>query len=173
MNLITQPNLWSCSIAAAAMILDINIQTLIGIIGHDGSEIVFPKLQEPGNRRGFHIQEIIDCAIELGYFVTPIEILPYSTPDGKNEFPINFSEGNSHRLLKYVSKTKGILTGLGNKWYHAMAWDGKNIYDPNGYIYPFHDCKINLDCYWIFIEKEKEKRFNLLPQFKASQQGSV
>ena len=96
------------------------------------------------------MQEIIDCAINLSYTVTPIEVLPYSTPDGKSDFPVNFPGGNKERLLHYMNNTEGIITGLANTWRHAVAWDGHKIFDPHGLTYPFPDCKINIDCFWRF-----------------------
>jgi len=153
MRLILQPNSWSCTIAAAAMVLDTSIKNLVEMIGHDGSEIMFPELPEPGKRRGFHIQEIVDCVFKFRYSVTPIEILPYSTPNNnKDDFPINFPGGNKERLLRYLSNSKGLLTGISKKWGHTVAWTGKHILDPNGDIYPFSDCKININCYWLFTK---------------------
>lgn len=161
MKIQRQPNTWSCILASAAMVLDTDCKTLTEMIGHDGSEIVLPSLPEPAKRRGFHLQEIIDCAIKLGYTVTPIEVLPYSTPDGKAEFPVNFkirTDGNlfywdnKSRLLSYMKDTKGIITGLASQWRHALAWDGKKIYDPHGLVYSFQDCKIKIDCFWMFTK---------------------
>lgn len=149
MKLIKQPS-GSCLIASVAMVLDIDIKILNEMIGHDGSAVVLPLLPEPARRRGHHLQEIIDCALKSGYAVTPIEVLPYSTPDGKSEYPIDFQIDNKERLFKYMRNSRGILTGLGSRWRHAMAWDGKRVYDPRGYIYSLCDCKIIIDCFWMF-----------------------
>ena len=140
----------SCLITAAAMVLDVDIKILHEMIGHDGSAVVLSLLPEPARRRGFHLQEVIDCALKSDYMVTPIEVLPYSTPDGKSEYPIDFQIDNKERLLKYMRNSRGILTGLGRQWRHAMAWDGKHVYDPCGYVYNFCDCKIIIDTFWMF-----------------------
>ena len=150
MKLQRQLNAWSCILAAVATVLDEDQQKLIEEIGHDGSEIVLPTLPEPARRQGFHLQELIDCAIRREFAVTPIEVLPYSTPDGKAEFPVNFPEGNKERLFKYLHNNIGIFTGLAKQWRHAVAWDSKQIYDPHGLIYHFQDCKIKIDCFWRF-----------------------
>ena len=150
MKMRRQPNSWSCVLASAAMVLDTDCKSLIEMIGHDGSEIVLPSLPEPAKRRGFHLQEIIDCAIRLSYTVTPIETLPYSTPDGKAEFPVDFQISRESRLTNYMNNSKGIITGLARKFRHAVAWNGSKIYDPHGLIYPFNDCKIEIDCFWMF-----------------------
>ena len=153
MEMRRQPNAWSCVLASAAMVLDTDVKTLIEMIGHDGSEVVLPTLPEPAKRRGFHMQEIIDCAIKLSHTITPIEVLPYSTPDGKAEFPVNFQISNEERLLHYMKRGSGIITGLARKFRHAVAWDGNKIFDPHGLTYPLQDCKIEIDCFWMFIQR--------------------
>ena len=127
-----QLNAWSCSLAAVAMVIDEDQRKLIEEIGHDGSEIVLPELPEPARRRGFHFQELIDCAIKRDFTVTPIEVLPYSTPDGTHEFRIDFKIDRRERLIKYMQNTKGVLTGLARQWRHAIAWDGTRYFDPRG-----------------------------------------
>ena len=149
MKLIKQPS-GSCLITSAAMVLNTDIKSLTDMIGHDGSAIVLPLLPEPARRRGHHLQEIIDCALKLGYTVTPIEALPWSTPDGKSEYPIDFQINHNERLSNYMQNSIGILTGLGRQWRHAMAWDGGRVYDPHGDIYSFCDCRIIIDCFWMF-----------------------
>jgi len=150
MKLITNPNSWSCLLASAAMALDTTTQDLIEMIGHNGSSVIFSELPEPGSRRGFHCQEIVDCAIKLGYLVTPIESLPYSTPDGKLDFPVDFKISNERRLRNHMKDTQGILTGLSGKWRHAVYWNGEKIYDPRGRIYSFDACDMIIDTYYRF-----------------------
>ena len=150
MKLITNPNFWSCILASASMALDTAMRDLVKMIGHDGSSVIFSELPEPGGRRGFHYQEIVDCAIKLGYLVTPIEALPYSTPDGKLDFPVDFKISNEQRLRDHMRETKGIVTGLSGKWRHAVYWDGEKIYDPRGRIYSFDACDVIIDTYYRF-----------------------
>lgn len=145
-----QPNAWSCILCAVAMALDEGWRKLIGEIGHDGSEIVLPTLPDPARRRGFHLQELIPLALKRGFAVTPLEALPYSTPDGKSEFPVDFKIKPEKRFQLYMVHSRGILTGLAHQWRHAVAWNGEKIYDSRGLIYPFLDCKIDIDTYWRF-----------------------
>lgn len=152
MKLIRNPNPWSCMLCSVAMVLDMEIIELIRKIGHNGSKVVFPVLPEPGRRRGFHLQEFITIAIDRGFAVTPIEALPYATPDGKHEYPINFPDFKI-RFQKYMIGVPGILTGLARQWRHAVAWNGKDIYDPRGQICSFKELKrsgMNIDIFWRF-----------------------
>ena len=157
MKLIKNSNNWSCMAASAAMVLDIKIKDLFKKIGHDGSEIMFPDLPEPGRRRGFSIQEIIPVAIDMGYSVTPIETRPCSTPDGVNDFEINFPNPEG-RLYRYMCGVKGILTGRMLRWRHAVAWEDL-IYDPIGRIYNLDTIALQIDTFWRFdkiISAQKE-----------------
>lgn len=74
MHLIKQPNNWSCLLTAFSMASYTPIERLIEDIGHDGSEVVWPELPEPYNRRGFHTEEFIQPMIQVGY--APVIITP-------------------------------------------------------------------------------------------------
>lgn len=151
MRLITGPNSWSCLLASAAMVMNKHPDVLAEYIGHDGSEIVFPDLKDPARRRGFHVQEIIDCASVYGYAVTPIEALPVSTPDGEREYPVPFMDlGNEVRFRMYLDSHIGIIVGRTRLWGHAVAWDGSQVYDPRGHITSLDDCKIDISTFWCF-----------------------
>ena len=150
MNLVKNPNNWSCLLASVAMVLDKSIEELVGAVGHDGSDIVFPHLPEPGKRRGFHIQEFISVILKSGFAMTPIEVLPYSTPDGKHEFPVDFPN-HEERFWNLMYNSVGILTGLRTRWRHAVAWNGKRIYDPLGSVYSHHDIQnFRIDVFYRF-----------------------
>jgi len=152
MSIIKSPVSWGCLAASAAMALKISYETLINEIGHDGSTIIFPELPEPGKRRGFHMQEIIDVAIKRGVAVTPIEALSYSTPDGLKEFALRFGIEKIKRFQNHLTEKKGIITGMKRIWRHAVYWDGKMIHDPIGQIYPYVDITMDIDCFWLFTE---------------------
>lgn len=149
MKLIRNPNAWSCLLASMAMVLDKSIKELIEKIGHDGSEIVFPELPEPGRRRGFHIQEFIRVILESGYSVMPIEALPCSTPDGEHEYSIDFLNFED-RFRDLMATVPGIITGSASKWNHAVAWSGWRIYDPLGEIYNYEKCTLQIDVFYRF-----------------------
>lgn len=149
MKLIRNPNNWSCLLASMAMVLDKTTDELVKEIGHDGSQIVFPHLPEPGRREGFHIQEFIPIILKSGFSMMAIEALPYSTPDGKHEWPVMF-KNNEERFWDLSNWVPGIFTGLATKWRHAIAWDGNQFYDPRGQIYDYDECPIQVDVFYRF-----------------------
>lgn len=155
MQLIRNPNAWSCLLASMAMVLDRSTEKLIEAIGHDGSEIMFPDLLEPAKRRGFHIQEFISLILESGYAVTAIEVLPYSTPDGEHEFPINFPNFEN-RFWNLTYCVPGIFTGMRPQRRHAVAWDGYKIYDPLGSVYERKEIKnFDIDIFHRFDQYDR------------------
>ncbi len=153
MRLITSPVSWGCSAAALAMVLGKDYDFVIKEIGHDGSEVIHPELPPPGCFKGFHIQELIEVAIEHSYAVTPIEALPVQTATGDDEHIVEFSQYCSHetRLAYHFERCEnGVILGKLRKYWHAVAWDGENVFDPRGQIYPRSDCKINVATLWRF-----------------------
>ena len=139
MKLITGYN---CLLASASMVLDVHPDVLTELIGHDGEEIIFPKLPSDINKRGFHTQEITDCAVKYGYAVTEIQAIPYLTPDGEHEYLIEFPNGK--RFENHIEGNMGIFTGRTKKCGHAVAWDGAMIFDPRGKICSFDDCDMDI-----------------------------
>jgi len=152
MKLITSPNAWSCSAAALAMVLKIDFDDVIKMIDHDGSEKINPELRSPGCYKGFHMQELIEVALELGYAVTPIEAMPVQTALGDDEYDVKIKKyySSENRLQHHLILGRGILMGKLNRYWHAVAWNGSKIYDPRGQIYNYDDCKINIATFWRF-----------------------
>lgn len=160
MKLIRSTKSWNCVLAAAAMVLGTTVQELEEIIGHDGSEIINPELKPPGDRKGFHMQEIIDAANNLGYAVTVIDARPIQTATGRDKFEINFPNFKSaeDRFRHYLDNNIGILCGIAPSGYwHGVAWDGKNVYDPQGRVYSLSDIKIKVQLFWVFSRKSISK----------------
>lgn len=155
MQMIRNQNHWGCLLASAAMVLDKHPDVLTELIGHDGSEIIFPGLPEPARRRGFHVQEIIECAHAYGYAVTPIDALPISTPNGFNEYPVPLG---LERFKKHLN-VPGIFTGRARKWGHACAWDGcETMYDPRGrLVSDLETPDFKIETFWRF-DKIKSKK---------------
>lgn len=145
MKLITGYN---CLLASAAMVLDVHPDVLTQLIGHDGKKVIFPELPASINTRGFHTQEITDCALEYEYAVTEIEAIPRSTPDGKREYPVEFSD--KKRFQNHINGHIGIFTGSIKGRGHAVAWDGKMIFDPRGKVYTFDDCDVDICSFYRF-----------------------
>jgi hypothetical protein len=141
MKLLQQEDRWSCLPTSLAMVLDLTIIQVLTAIGHDGSEIIYPDKDEPFKRRGFHLQEIVDAAYLLEHAIVTIEGHPILVSMDYDEYPIFNQEQITNRLGSYLFSSIGILTGRGkNGNYHAVAWNGKEIYDPTGpEVYSIND----------------------------------
>lgn len=146
-ELVLQPNRWSCLPTAFAIILHRYPCEIIEFLGHDGSEIIWPDLEEPYCRRAFHIQEMYWYALTQGYVFTPIEPRPCILPTGAKEmFEVPL-------LLDFESllhSTVGVLVGEHEGHRHAVAWDGEKVLDPMGYTYPIKD--FGIEAYHIGIK---------------------
>lgn len=140
------PNAWSCLPAAFATALGVPIEAVIGIIGHDGSEITHAGLPEPMNRRGFHPQELIKLCLEDRIAVTRIELFPQAVPHGGPEvLSKSFDVGGWEWFRKNLVHSAGVIdcrtaVGMG----HAMAYQGMGnhalIFDPaNGDEFEFRE----------------------------------
>lgn len=139
----------TCMLYSVAMLFDITPEVVIKELGHDGSEIWWPcNAYHPDMSRSYHIQEIQDMCIGRGYALANIEVWPVMGPRMK-EFREAF-EGQSddktiERFFNHIKGHKGILilrqndSELEHAPTHACAWDGENIYDPNGKVYPPED----------------------------------
>jgi hypothetical protein len=147
------------------MVLDLSVEEFTELIGHDGS--AEPYVNLPGQKAGFHEQECIEVAQQLGYACTPIEIVPQMMPmPGGPVRPIWFpgteedrEENNWRRFIRHLTNTYGVITGMrqrinnGGMVGHAVAWDGENIYDPQGvgflyYINEASDFGFTPRTYW-------------------------
>ena len=132
------PNGWSCLLVAFAMAIDESYQDLINEIGHDGSEKIWPEVNEPYCRRAFHPQELIDCCFSRGFTVIEIEKYPKLRPMYFDFLKIHTVFNNdkaTSRYHKYIQTFPGVLIGPS----HAVAWDGLQLYDPKGYTIPSFD----------------------------------
>lgn len=133
----TQPNNWSCTVAATATVLDIEISTLVELIGHDGSEIVFDDLPDPLCRRSFSLQEIGFALWNLGYIFTGFDVEPLGIVDEDHMYSISYPDGEK-RFEKLMKQTVGVGCGkiVCTDITHAFAWNGIKCFDPTGFIYP-------------------------------------
>ena len=137
------PNNWSCIPTSFAMLFRVKVQKIFDILGHDGSEILWRGAPEPLCRRSFHVQEMIDVGIKLGYFTTVIEAQPLLTIGGRTK-----AIETPYTIPDYMAWFPGVIMGIINQNRHAVAYDGYNIYDPNGTIYKYvkSDWKIEMYC---------------------------
>lgn len=125
MQLIAQPNRWTCLPTAVAMATNSTLEQIFNFLGHDGSKIVRPELSEPYGRIGFHFREMADYCLHAGYQFTMLEKDPEFSPSGKPENKELLSR-NFNLILK---RTVSVLCGH-YPYNHAVACDGRDIYDP-------------------------------------------
>lgn len=123
------------------MALKISVEYAVSLIGHDGGEIIFPELQEPICRRGFHTQELIELAMSFGESPTPFQMFPSTRSEcGQYEYTLHTgSQCDKRRELfsKLIHRTQGVLEGRGHVCHHAVAYDTGKILDPDGREYPY------------------------------------
>lgn len=131
----TQPTRWSCVPSAFATVLNMEVETLLEYIGHDGSEIVFDDLPDPLCRRAFQTQELTLVLWKLGYNVVSFDIEPLAFVDPEHVFTLDHLEPE---ILKIMSESIGVGCGhiRDTEKTHAFAWNGSLCYDPTGFIYP-------------------------------------
>ena len=158
------PNAWSCLAASFATVLDLSVEKIVDLVGHDGSEILWPDLNEPKKRQSFHIQEMIDVAAQYGYSVTPFEAIPRSRVKGQSSvWNVEMKDGNAYRINRYLEHGRGVLTGVNlNGKPHAVAWDGELIHDPAGQFkdgvwqpYSYEPHLFQLETFWRIARAEQ------------------
>jgi hypothetical protein len=129
----TKPNSWSCIATAFAIVLEMPVSEFFEKLGHDGSQKV-ADLPDPGGRRGIHAQECIFVAQQLGRAVTPVELFPVIRVHNQSEIPVLYHDNvmlNWERFENLISTTKGVVTGRGPVYGHAMAYDRGQLFDPD------------------------------------------
>ncbi len=140
MRLQKKPERWQCAITSFAMVLDVPVADLIAEIGHDGG--VFPLGLE--QRRGFHMQELIDCCLKRGFAATPVEIFPVSLDVIGRPYAGHHLGQRDLNLRFYdtLYTTQGVIEGMGIRCGHMVAYDRGCIYDPDGYEFSSADFNI-------------------------------
>lgn len=152
MKLITQPNKWTCLPTSVAMLLNISLDDIFKIVGHDGSQILWKDFPDPQNRRGFHIQEMYEVIEAKGWFAMPFDLRPYLaknpemplialediiakenlTKSDVSDIGVNIRALKSRlvringqpKIVKLMDKYDGIMIGLGSEGRpHAAAWN--------------------------------------------------
>jgi len=159
MKLLLQSNRWDCLPTAFAMCMDILPVEIFEYLGHDGSEKLWPELEEPYCYRSFHIEEMIDFALSFMYCPVMVSRSPYYTPKyAFNEdqcanglhlisacFP--YGEQAEDRFLNHISRWNAVLLGETKSGKpHAVAWcsDEERIFDPEGFKYPLDEFKAEI-----------------------------
>lgn len=160
MKHIMQPNRWSCSVASAAMCMDICLNKLVGLIGHDGSEVVFPDLEPPTCYAGFSPQEIIDASMRCGYSVTSVETMPRCTPDGDHVRDVFPEDKIIERVEWYLSRFNCVAAGErnmgGRRYWHNIAWskDEQRWHDPSGPVTAKDHPTVDIAVLYVYAKNE-------------------
>jgi hypothetical protein len=134
MLLQVKPEPWLCIATSFAMALGVPLSKLLALIGHDGSQIVFPDLPEPACRAGHHVQELVHAALNHGWACTPIEFNPITRTFGNLPAYHSILPDEQSRWLRFerlIAKHDGVLEGWVTNWGHAMAFEHGVIYDPD------------------------------------------
>lgn len=117
------------------MALNVPQAELVAEIGHDGGEILWPDLDDPFRRRAFHVQEFIWPALKRGYALTMVEAIPVlgvNRPSGPDFHEVKTT---AEVMPKFFKIFKGVIFCNIGGTMHAVAWDTKQCYDPNGWLY--------------------------------------
>ena len=138
MDLLTQPkNTGQCSLFCAAMLLGEKPVTVIAELGHNGQEVIEPKLPAPFCYRGICIEELQDIFMRRGLVLVRFDAEPYWHV-GKTKVTQYTREEGRARILKIIQARPAMLEGAG----HMVAWDGERVLDPiRGYV-DIEDCHI-------------------------------
>ena len=125
MKLQTQkPGEYKCLSYCAAMLLDISIEEVEGVLGYTGMEII-NEGTIPECFRGIHIQEIQFLFNTKGYCLWPLEKNPIL-----RDAPL-YLRNQEERFRWSLSFRKGILISEN----HAVAFENEKVFDPNGKIF--------------------------------------
>jgi hypothetical protein len=120
-----------CLIYAAAMLLDVDVDEVIEILGHDGMETVWPDLKVPHCYKGVHTQEILDVFEQYEEALVCYQVMPQQSPAGEPSLVRSvYDEQRAVDRMRHLLSYSGLILSD----VHAYAWDGKDVYDPNGVI---------------------------------------
>ena len=129
-QLLQKPGEQKCLTYCTAMLLDLPIEIVENMIGHDGMEVLWPERSGNERYRGVHIQEIQDVFISYGKAIFPIEKFPYLAPIDDTRFAkaVFDSERSVMRFYARLIGHTGILIYRS----HAKVLDVYgSIYDPS------------------------------------------
>jgi hypothetical protein len=150
-----------CLLTSFAMVLDVPAEILLEQIGDQWKTLAFPDLPVPSCWRGIHIQELILIALRLGYAVTPVELMPQTTPpqaiNPKTRVAYQnivvfhgADESTNWDIFRNVVMTcRGVLVGIKTRpptrfqCGHAVAFEKGVIFDPSSevYMYSVQQCE--------------------------------
>lgn len=128
---------WTCLAECFAKVFETSLEDLFDLLGHDGSEVIWPQYEDPMCRRGFHIQEMVCVGLRLGFAIVQIESQPSMYPDPAAE-PFSLPEVQLHRFFNLAP---GVVTGYDRMrgCRHALAIVEGRVFDPAGVISRYGD----------------------------------
>lgn len=133
LNLQKGQNPADCLIASACMCINMPIYQAKTILGHDGTEKLWPALQPPHCYRGFTYAEIIMLAYLKGFACIYHEFEgQYSPYYGITPRKMLLPAAYRNHVLKH---SIGIVTLEQGSTFHAVALCDSIIYDPRGTTY--------------------------------------
>ena len=133
----------TCFITSLAMCLEIKVQDVIEIIGHDGQERVSDTFVGSKGLRGVHPQELLDVCRRYGKWLVTVEKNPLIGQHGSHCLDV-YADAET-RFLEII---KG-QTGIAACGTHAVAFEDDKVYDPHGKIRNLKDYEISHA--WIVI----------------------
>ncbi len=122
-----QPSRWSCLPTSLAIVLGVPVEAIFAILGHDGSEILWPELPEPQCHKGFTLGEMIHVADRFGKYLVAHEKKWTHSPDGNIIIQIPNDYFNDK-----LKRFNGVITGVTTQGKrHAVAWLDGEVIDPS------------------------------------------
>jgi len=151
MKLQVQPNAWSCFPTAFAIIADVPIQQVFKTLGTDGSNIVFPELPAPINRRGFGVNEVIGFMVAMHWSVTPLGL---AYEQCSRDYPNSmYTYRLSMPFIRgLMDEYDGVITGhLPSGYGHAVAWNHEErlAYNPRGSVEDLISSTLEMDIFYL------------------------
>jgi hypothetical protein len=108
--------------------LEVDVDKIISLTGHDGSDIQWPQLKPPRCYRSWHIQELIKVCLSLGYAVTEISENMISNP---GVAVLDYVQPDAEYFFWTLAHCKGILPVLTKSGHgHALAFKYGELLDP-------------------------------------------
>jgi hypothetical protein len=121
-----QPNRASCFFTSLGMMFGVDVQNLFDIVGHDGTEKIWPDQAEPFCFRGHTIDEAMWCSLILDL---PMRLINRDSIVGHTEVDIQKVKTPYHweGILNFnLGKPKVFLND-----HHAVCWHDYVTYDPS------------------------------------------
>lgn len=125
-----QPTTHSCLPTAFAIILGIPARQIIRELGHDGTEIVFPKAEGRWSFKGWHPQELVTYCWANGWSVTRFD-RTYGSRNSTTDETYFYDEYDLRSVM--LPSVNGVAVTRKHAYAFADGWlidpkDGEKIY---------------------------------------------